>query len=164
MRRLAHSLGYRFRLHRNDLPGTPNIVFPGRRMAVFVHGCFWHVHAGCKHTTVPKSRRDYWEAKITANRERDLRADAALRGAGWDVLVVGECETRRPAELSLALQAFLGPPEGAVEAPSRSVIFREGERANGYLQPSDGPFVGGTRSPPRMSVCERGFAQKYRPA
>lgn len=91
VRSLLHSLGYRFRLHRKDLPGTPDIVFPSRRLVVFVHGCFWHGH-GCRIGKLPKSRLDYWEPKISTNRERDFRKEAALTLSGWRVVVVWQCE------------------------------------------------------------------------
>lgn len=91
VRSLLHRLGYRFRLHRKDLPGTPDIVFPGRGLAIFVHGCFWHGH-GCRIGKLPKSRLDYWQPKIEANRERDRRKQAALTDAGWRVAEVWQCE------------------------------------------------------------------------
>jgi DNA mismatch endonuclease (patch repair protein) len=72
VRRLLHGMGYRFRLHRRDLPGTPDLVLPGRRKAIFVHGCFWHGHEGCRLATSPATRREFWEAKISANRRRDV--------------------------------------------------------------------------------------------
>lgn len=107
VRRLLHAMGYRFRLHRRDLPGTPDIVFPGRRAVVFVHGCFWHRHAGCRLAAVPATRRDFWEAKIAANKARDRRAVAQLRRDGWRVAVVWECQTRKPAGLDGRLRRFL---------------------------------------------------------
>lgn len=109
VRRLLHGLGYRFRLHRRDLPGTPDIVFPTRRKAILVHGCFWHSH-GCKIGQPPKSRPEFWEPKLERNRRRDVEVEAALRRAGWDVITVWQCETRRPEELRNRLVDFLGPP------------------------------------------------------
>ena len=94
VRRLAHSLGMRFRLHRSELPGRPDLAFPRYRTAVFVNGCFWHRHAGCKKATSPKSKVEYWEAKFRANVERDLRNATELEQMGWRVLTVWECETR----------------------------------------------------------------------
>jgi len=91
VRSLLHRLGYRFRLHRKDLPGTPDIVFPSRRLALFVHGCFWHGH-GCRIGRLPKSRLDYWKPKIEANAERDRRKQEALVEAGWRVAVLWQCE------------------------------------------------------------------------
>jgi DNA mismatch endonuclease (patch repair protein) len=91
VRSLLHRLGYRFRLHRKDLPGTPDIVFPSRRLALFVHGCFWHGH-GCRIGRLPKSRLDYWQPKIEANRVRDRRKETELIVAGWRVAEVWQCE------------------------------------------------------------------------
>jgi len=108
VRSLLHRLGYRFRLHRKDLPGTPDIVFPGRHAVIFVHGCFWHGH-GCLIGRLPKSKLDYWEVKIEANRERDARQHAALGAACWRVLTVWQCELRDLAALEKKLGTFLGP-------------------------------------------------------
>lgn len=94
VRRAAHALGLRFRLHRRDLPGTPDLVFPGRRIALFVHGCFWHLHPGCRFAYMPKSRIEFWRGKFVGNVERDARKQADLAAAGWRVVVVWECETR----------------------------------------------------------------------
>ena len=97
VRKTAHALGYRFRLHRRDLPGTPDLAFPGRRKVIFVHGCFWHRHAhpGCpRGRSTPASRRAYWKAKFARNVARDRRAKRALRADGWGVMVVWECQTR----------------------------------------------------------------------
>jgi len=94
VRRLAHALGMRFRLHRADLPGRPDLVFPRYRTAVFVHGCFWHRHGGCKKSTSPKTKVEYWEAKFRTNVERDARNASELERMGWRVLTVWECETR----------------------------------------------------------------------
>ncbi len=93
VRRAAHSLGYRFRVHRRDLPGTPDLTFPRLRKVIFVHGCFWHRHEGCVRTTTPKTRAGYWCEKFEHNIERDRRNIATLSALGWDVLVVWECET-----------------------------------------------------------------------
>jgi DNA mismatch endonuclease (patch repair protein) len=107
VRRLLHSLGYRFRLHRRDLPGTPDIVLASRRKVIFVHGCFWHRHPGCVRTTNPKTRREYWQAKFAANTARDARNIRELEVGGWKPLVVWECETREPKRLSDRLTSFL---------------------------------------------------------
>ncbi len=93
VRRLLYALGFRFRLHRSDLPGCPDIVLPGRRKVIFVHGCFWHRHPRCRRATMPKTRPDFWAHKFKQNRERDKRQQRELRRMGWDVLVVWECET-----------------------------------------------------------------------
>jgi DNA mismatch endonuclease (patch repair protein) len=107
VRRIAHALGFRFRLHRRDLPGTPDLVFPRLRKIVLVHGCFWHRHDGCNRTTTPKIRKDFWTSKFKANIERDKRTLAELRNQGWKVLVVWECEAERIAILQHRLEKFL---------------------------------------------------------
>lgn len=108
VRRTAHALGYRYRLHARDLPGSPDLVFRGRRKVIFVHGCYWHRHPGCKRASMPSTRREYWQAKFDRNVARDADAEAALREAGWDVLVVWECETKDPDALASRLSTFLG--------------------------------------------------------
>jgi DNA mismatch endonuclease (patch repair protein) len=108
VRRLVHGLGYRYRLHRKDLPGNPDLVFPKRRKIIFVHGCFWHGHdckAGRKR---PKANEEYWTAKLARNRDRDVANQALLRAQGWDVLIVWECDLKRPAELMAVIRGFLG--------------------------------------------------------
>src|ERR1700680_2467345 len=91
VRSLVHRMGFRFRLHRNDLPGKPDLVFASRRKVIFVHGCFWHSH-NCKVAHVPKSNRDYWVPKFQRNKARDRKNIDALAANGWDVLVIWECE------------------------------------------------------------------------
>ena len=110
VRRLLHALGYRYRLHRRDLPGTPDICFPARRKAIFVHGCFWHRHEGCRRTTDPKTRAPFWKEKFEQNVTRDRRKMAALLDLGWDVLVVWECEAERSPILVQRLTNFLAAP------------------------------------------------------
>lgn len=100
VRKLLHALGSRFRLHRRDLPGTPDVVLPGRNAVVMIHGCFWHGHRGCKAATVPKTRTDYWVQKIAANRLRDARDSRRLRRLGWKVIVVWQCETKNADALA----------------------------------------------------------------
>lgn len=107
VRRLAHRLGYRFRLHRKDMPGTPDLVFPRLRRVVQVHGCFWHQHPGCRLARMPKSRLSYWEPKLRRNLERDHMARGALAGAGWELLEIWECETADEASLTERLRRFL---------------------------------------------------------
>lgn len=107
VRSILHGLGYRFRLFRRDLPGTPDIVLPGRTAVVFVHGCFWHGHS-CKKTKMPKSRTDYWGPKIEANKRRDRRKRRELIGLGWRVIVVWECELKYPEKLANKLSKALG--------------------------------------------------------
>ncbi len=93
VRRLVHSLGYRYRLHRGDLPGRPDLVFPKRKAIIFVHGCFWHRHARCRKATTPATNRDYWLPKFRQNKLRDNRKQRELERLGWRVVVVWECET-----------------------------------------------------------------------
>jgi DNA mismatch endonuclease (patch repair protein) len=100
VRRLLHRLGFRFRLHRRDLPGSPDIVLPRFRTVVFVHGCFWHRHANCRKTTVPASNADFWAGKFLANKRRDRWVKNQLRRKGWRVIVVWECESQDPIRLS----------------------------------------------------------------
>lgn len=103
VRRVLHRLGFRFRLQRPDLPGRPDIVLPRCRLAIFVHGCFWHRHPDCRRATTPKTRIDFWSAKFAANVARDGRVEGELVAAGWKVLVVWECETKKPEDLTGAL-------------------------------------------------------------
>lgn len=109
VRRLLHGLGYRYRLHRKDIPGTPDICFIGRKKAIFVHGCFWHRHEGCHRTTTPKTRTSFWEEKFRVNVARDRQKMADLHGLGWDALVVWECETKEKSKLESRLVDFLSP-------------------------------------------------------
>lgn len=92
VRQYLHRKGYRFRLHRKDLPGSPDIVLPSRMIAIFVHGCFWHRHRGCKKTTTPSTNRSFWERKFEDNVNRDERNTQALQKLGWTVMVIWECE------------------------------------------------------------------------
>ncbi|MDR3425522.1 MAG: DNA mismatch endonuclease Vsr [Alphaproteobacteria bacterium] len=108
VRRLAHGLGYRYRLHRKNLPGKPDLVFGPRRKVIFVHGCFWHGH-DCRDGRVPSSNQDYWLPKLARNKERDVANIAALEAAGWRVLVIWECHTRNEITLTSCLKGFLGP-------------------------------------------------------
>ncbi|WP_342635918.1 DNA mismatch endonuclease Vsr [Methylobacterium segetis] len=122
VRRLAHRLGFRYRLHRKDLPGRPDLTFPARRKVIYVHGCFWHHHSGCKVAHLPASRRDYWSGKFTRNVERDARNLADVMALGWQPLIVWECETRDPARLERVLTEFLGPRHGQKNKPGASNI------------------------------------------
>jgi DNA mismatch endonuclease (patch repair protein) len=106
VRRLAHRMGYRFRLHRKDLPGKPDLVFGPRRKVIFVHGCFWHSH-NCKTAHIPKSNQVYWRPKLERNKARDLRHIEELEARGWQALVIWECETRDDAGLKRRLKMFL---------------------------------------------------------
>ena len=107
VRKLLFSKGYRYRLHGKELPGRPDIVFPGRRKAIFVHGCFWHDHQGCGRATLPKTRTAYWRDRIQKNKDRDTRVIMALRRQGWRVDIVWECEVKRPIDLERRLTSFL---------------------------------------------------------
>jgi DNA mismatch endonuclease (patch repair protein) len=106
VRRLVHHLGYRYRLHRKDLPGTPDLVFVSRRKVIFVHGCFWHSH-GCKFSHVPKSNLDYWIPKLERNRKRDVKSTKELAAMKWSPLVIWECEMRDETALIKRLKRFL---------------------------------------------------------
>lgn len=104
VRSLLHALGLRFRLHKKDLPGSPDIVLARYRTVIFVHGCFWHRHINCKFATTPKTRQEFWIPKFEANVSRDARKEAQLRELGWKVLVVWECETRNLNDLSARIR------------------------------------------------------------
>jgi DNA mismatch endonuclease (patch repair protein) len=112
LRKLIHGLGYRFRLHRNDLPGRPDLVFPSRKKVIFVHGCFWHQHTECREGRVPGSRLEYWGPKLRRNRERDALAQSSLRQQGWQYLVVWECELKDIAAVLKSVKRFLGTAHG----------------------------------------------------
>lgn len=103
VRRALHAAGLRYRLQAKELPGRPDLVFRSARLAIFVHGCFWHRHAGCEHARMPKSRVDFWTAKLEANVNRYARQIAELEEAGWTVMTLWECETRDQA----AVDAFV---------------------------------------------------------
>jgi DNA mismatch endonuclease (patch repair protein) len=132
LRRGLHALGFRFRLHRKDLPGRPDMVFPRYRAAVLVHGCFWHAH-GCPLFKWPATRREFWAAKIEGNRARDLRDLAGLAAAGWRVLVVWECALKGPARL----------PVDAVLA--RVTAWLDTEELAGVVQGMPNPGICGPR-------------------
>jgi DNA mismatch endonuclease (patch repair protein) len=108
VRRTLHRLGYRYRVQLAGIPGRPDLAFPGRKKAIFVHGCFWHAHDGCRLYHVPTTRREFWIAKFARNKERDVRLLRAAIDAGWECLVVWECETRA-LELADRLRSFIGP-------------------------------------------------------
>ena len=107
VRSLVHKLGYRFRLHRKDIPGTPDLVFPARRKVIFVHGCFWHSHA-CKTGLIPKSNRDFWLPKLRRNKARDRKNLEVLMKQGWDSLVIWQCELRDSDAVRRRVKLFLG--------------------------------------------------------
>jgi DNA mismatch endonuclease (patch repair protein) len=115
VRRALHALGFRFRLHRRDLPGSPDIVLRRHRSVIFVHGCFWHRHPGCPRTTTPKTRAAFWQAKFDANQARDARVEEALRHAGWRVHVIWECEATTGAAIADLAAAIRAPAGDAAE-------------------------------------------------
>lgn len=108
VRSLAHDMGFRFRLHRKDLPGKPDLTFPRLRKVIFVHGCFWHGHDCARGARIPVQNRDYWTRKVARNVERDRNAQSALQRLGWKSLVVWECEIKDQDRLRRALRRFLG--------------------------------------------------------
>jgi DNA mismatch endonuclease (patch repair protein) len=113
VRKALFDRGYRYRLHVKGLPGTPDIVFPGRNIALFVHGCFWHRHAGCRYATTPKTRVEFWNDKFRANQRRDAQSRAKLEKLGWRVIEVWECDVKSGAYLTSLLDE-LGPPRMAI--------------------------------------------------
>ncbi len=108
VRQLLHAAGFRYFLHVKNLPGKPDIVFPRRKKAIFVHGCFWHQHPGCRSAHRPASNSDYWNAKLDRNMARDERNLAILRESGWEIFVVWECDIRDQDTLLETLKSFLG--------------------------------------------------------
>lgn len=112
LRRLVHGMGFRYRLHVRELPGKPDLVFPARRAVIFMHGCFWHRHDGCKLARLPKSRLDFWVEKLEANRRRDLCHRKQLLELGWSVLVVWECQLSDTANVSRIVREFLERRKG----------------------------------------------------
>ena len=108
VRRMVHAMGYRFRLHRKDLPGKPDLVFPGRRSVVFVHGCFWHSHDCPKGQHRPATNREFWDEKLDGNRARDAKVVEALAQGGWRILTIWECEMRDRQAIEERLKRFLG--------------------------------------------------------
>ena len=106
VRRALHAMGYRYRLHRKDLPGNPDIVLPKYKVVIFVNGCFWHRHSGCKYATTPASNADFWKAKFEANIARDKRNYTQLEKLGWKVVVIWECEIRK-GEISKLISSKL---------------------------------------------------------
>lgn len=145
LRRVLHRLGLRYRLHDRGLPGSPDLVFPRFRAVVFVHGCFWHVHKGCRFQTTPSSRRRFWCDKFEANRKRDRRNYAALAERGWRVLVVWECATKAmradgAGKVGAAVGNWLRSDEQRGEIPARPA-GRSGRRRDAEV--STKPAAGG---------------------
>ena len=116
VRKLVFAAGFRYRIHVRTLPGSPDLVFSSRKKVIFVHGCFWHLHNGCASSRIPKSRVDFWSDKLYGNRARDVRNQEALIQAGWEVLVVWECELSDRTLLEDRLRRFLEPPSATAEA------------------------------------------------
>ena len=112
VRSACHELGLRYRLHRKDLPGTPDLVFPKYRLCLFVHGCFWHRHPGCKYAYTPKSRLDFWLPKLAKNVERAINAQRALEVSGWRVSIIWECQTKNTDTLRTEIQKMINPEVG----------------------------------------------------
>ena len=111
VRKILTSLGYRYRLHYGKLPGSPDVTFPGRRKVIWVHGCFWHRHDGCSLARLPKTRTDFWSAKLEGNKLRDRQHEEAVRALGWDMRVIWECELRDRETLVTKLESYLDSSE-----------------------------------------------------
>ncbi|MEC6408642.1 very short patch repair endonuclease [Achromobacter xylosoxidans] len=136
VRKMLFELGYRFRLHRRDLPGTPDIAMPGRKIAIFVHGCFWHMHPGCKYAKTPSTRAEFWTAKLRGNVERDQRAVSKLAEMGWRVLNVWECAMRDPEAATVlpkALQQWINSGVSFGEISARSLAADTKSEVGGAL-------------------------------
>ena len=119
VRRIAHRLGFRFRLHRKDLPGSPDIVFPRYRAVIMVHGCFWHRHPGCKYAYTPKTRVQFWRKKFEDNVVRDRRNALALSERGWRTIVIWECETKDHEAVAARIESFLREPIPGTDGSTR---------------------------------------------
>lgn len=129
VRRLLHRMGFRFRLHRKDLPGRPDVVLPRHRTVVLVHGCYWHMHEGCPAGRLPTANRPFWESKLLKNRERDRRNVTALRRLGWRVVVLWECAVERDlVGVERRLRRVLKGPPPAPAPPAASALAAQGGR------------------------------------
>ena len=128
VRRELHRLGYRYRLHRSDLLGKPDLAFAARRKALFVNGCFWHMHPGCPRARIPQNNRGYWTAKLERNRIRDSARLQHLRSRGWDAMTVWECELRDLESAVLRIVSFLGPAGSVYQPRDASDYIDEHER------------------------------------
>lgn len=122
VRSLAHRLGFRFRLHRKDLPGKPDLVFPSRKKIIFVHGCFWHGHNCTRGCRVPKTNSEYWIEKIQRNMERDSKHQSILKVAGWDILVIWECEINNPEMIAEKIDGFLSGKKTAQQGTPAPLV------------------------------------------
>ena len=107
VRKLLHSMGYRFRLHRKDLPGSPDIVLPKYKTVIFVHGCFWHRHENCKYASTPKTRKEFWENKFKSNKKRDQKIQKEIIDLGWKFIIIWECETHNIQPLEEKIKRLL---------------------------------------------------------
>jgi DNA mismatch endonuclease, patch repair protein len=107
VRSMTHRLGYRFRLHRKDLPGNPDLVFPSRKKVIFVHGCFWHGHNCSRGGRIPKTNTEYWSEKLSKNIERDRKNQEALRSLGWEILIIWECDLKAPDNVIYSINRYL---------------------------------------------------------
>ena len=107
VRKILHSMGYRFRLHSKDLPGSPDIVLPKYKTVIFVHGCFWHRHENCKYASTPKTRKEFWENKFNANKIRDQKKLKEIKNLGWKFIIIWECEARNIQSIEEKIKRFL---------------------------------------------------------
>lgn len=133
VRSALYAMGYRYRLNRKDLPGKPDIVLPKRKTVIFVHGCFWHCHTGCKNATMPKTNAEFWKKKLSENVERDSKKQADLERLGWNVVTVWECETET------SLQELGATLQNRISAPLTEAIHHDllmvAENQEGYGKP-----------------------------
>lgn len=120
VRSLIHRMGFRFRLHASQLPGRPDIVLPRHRKVIFVHGCFWHQHPGCRRAKLPQTRAEWWKSKLTRNSQRDSETQEQLRQQGWEVLVIWQCQLRDPCRLEAELRKFLDPQPSLTDSDDLS--------------------------------------------
>lgn len=154
VRSLLHRLGFRFRLHRADLPGKPDIVLPKYKAVIFVHGCFWHRHANCPRASTPATRQDYWLPKFRRTVVRDKRNRELLRCAGWNVIIVWECELRDIQQLAARMLDRLRKP-GIVYPMEDSLALEAAEQSPKYGQGATrhSPPTAGSRRAGRRGVC-----------
>jgi DNA mismatch endonuclease, patch repair protein len=130
VRRLTYFLGYRYRVHARDLPGSPDLVFKGRRKAIFVHGCFWHRHR-CRRGKMPTTRAEFWVPKLSGNKLRDLKTQAELRRLGWRYLIIWECELKHLDRVSARISDFLAsPPGNSSTQPAKTGASSRARRLN----------------------------------
>jgi DNA mismatch endonuclease Vsr len=138
VRKLLTRLGYRYRIQLRGIPGRPDVAFPARRKAIFIHGCFWHFH-GCDLSRVPKTRTDFWLSKFAKNKERDRRLLNAASEAGWESLILWECELGDTARIAPRLAEFLGPTRVARPNPARSSLVTLNRSSNASASPNSPP-------------------------